>query len=108
MKTLLITLTLIFSSVGWSKVDNFGEMIHQNKIEQKQLHQQIKATQGWKKEVIAAAPRNVVLETTVGDYTPKTRQSLLSYRKENTDNRPIYKKQMGRVAQELTASQGEF
>ncbi len=108
MKTLLITLVLVASSIGWSKIEDLGEMIHENALVQKKLHRQMKDNQGWQSPEQAPAQKRVVLETTVADYTPKTRKGLLTYKKEKTDHRPSYDKQFNRVAQELNASQGDL
>lgn len=115
MKTRILSLNLILVAgllvsplVGWGKVKDFNSMIHENAMEQKNLHKQLKEEQGWKAVKVEKKPELVVLESTAETYNPETSKSLLTYGKEKVDHRPKQKKQMERVASELSESQREF
>lgn len=100
----LFVLSLFGSGIVLAKVTGLNEMIHEGALNQKQLHRQMKKQNGWKAPKVESKPEQIVLETTVSDYTPKTSQRLLTYKKEQAKPRISPKKQGERVADELDAA----
>ena len=110
MKTILLILILV-PQLGWTKIDNFSEMIVENAGTQKQIHKDLKSSQGWKDADAKAQPRlrKDVLESAVTNYSPKTKKSLLTYRKEKVDHhKKRFVKDQKRVTAELNDLQEEF
>ncbi|MBL7669679.1 MAG: hypothetical protein JNM39_04275 [Bdellovibrionaceae bacterium] len=105
----LFAFSLFGSISAIAKVKDFNKMIHEGVLVRKQLHRQIKTENGWKVPKVESNPEQIVLETSVPDYIPKTSQRLLTYKKEQMPRKANSKKQVERVADELDMSaQGDF
>lgn len=109
MKTLILTLILVLPNLGWTKIDDLGEMIVQNAGDQKKLHQELKTVQGWETKIDEKpVSHKDILETTVTEYTPKTKKSLLTYDKEKgkakSRRAAFHKNKMKQVTAELNDS----
>jgi hypothetical protein len=106
LSLILIGGSFFIASPGWTKVKGFNDMIHESALDQKKLHGQLKNENGWKAPKRESNPEQVVLDSTVSTYIPKTKRSLLTYKKEQQKPRDFSKKQTLRVAEELSEVRG--
>lgn len=105
-KNLAVMAAIAGSTQVHAKIGDFNEMIRSNNKIEKEIHSEIRDHQGWEKPTYQPPQaQQVVLGSTVSNYDPKTKKSLLKYQKEQVSHQPAYKKQLGRVATEVKNSQ---
>jgi len=107
MKTFIIAIMVLIPALSFAKVEDFNQLITDNMKAQDQLHTDVKqnieaarvATDTPKKQ-----QKIVVVEGTGSSYNSRTNKDLLTFKKEQTDYRPSDKKQVDRLATEVSDS----